>query len=238
MKFSAIIFDLDGTLLDSLPDIATAANEVLDQQGCPTHSLDAYRYLVGEGVVRLFTKALPPDRVTESLVADCVRRFRESYERTWNVQTRLFQGISELLTELTRRQSALAVLSNKPHTFTQKCVQHYLGSFSFQAVEGVREGMARKPDPAAAKQIALLLNRPVFEFVFVGDTAVDMQTATAAGMYAVGAAWGYREVEELQGAGARTILQQPAQLTDLLDGKIGPLRPTSSVAGLARPRQN
>ena len=220
MKFSAVIFDLDGTLLDSLPDIAAAANEVLQQQGFPIHSLDAYRYLVGEGVVRLFVKALPQDQAGESLVADCVRRFHETYDRTWNLHSRSFEGIAQLLTELTRRQMALAVLSNKPHEFTRKCVEHYLGRFPFQAVEGTRDGMARKPDPAPAVAIAAQLALPASEFAFVGDTAVDMQTATAAGMYAIGASWGYREVDELQAAGARTVIDCPAQLVDLLDGTI------------------
>ncbi len=118
--------------------------------------------------------------------------------------------------ELVRRQIALAVLSNKPHDFTQKCVQHYLGSFAFQAVEGTRDGGPRKPDPAAAQRIAGQIGRPAGQCAFVGDTGVDMQTATAAGMVPVGAAWGYREIEELTNAGARAIIAHPAELIDLL----------------------
>ncbi|MEK6248800.1 MAG: HAD-IA family hydrolase, partial [Planctomycetales bacterium] len=178
--FAAVIFDLDGTLLHTLPDLAAATNEVLTDIGQPTHPLEAFKTLVGSGVVKLFQRALPDEHCNEHLVADCVRRFQETYMRNWNVRTKCFSGIPELLDELVQRGLKLAVLSNKPHDFTLKCIAEFLGKYAFDPVLGQRESVPRKPDPAAAFEITSYLNITPAQTLYVGDTAVDMQTARRA----------------------------------------------------------
>ncbi len=150
MQVRAVLFDLDGTLLDTLADIADAANGVLRSRGFPEHPPEAFRAFIGEGVAVLFLRALPPDRVSDELVARCVEEFRAAYAKNWNVQTRPYEGIPALLDALTRRGLALAMLSNKPDEFTQLYADAYLARWPFPAVFGSREGVPRKPDPAGA----------------------------------------------------------------------------------------
>jgi phosphoglycolate phosphatase len=216
MTYDAIIFDLDGTLLDTLADIAESVNVVLAQFGFPVHELDAYRNFVGDGVATLFDRAIPEDRCDAQTVQACVAAFREAYRRRWNVHTCPYDGIPEMLDELSRRRWRLAVLSNKPDEFTQSCVRHFLSTWRFEVVFGQREGIPRKPDPTAANEIAALLNVPSSRCLYVGDTSIDMHTACNAGMYPVGVLWGFRTRRELELAGARHLIDHPRQLLDLL----------------------
>jgi len=213
----AVVFDLDGTLLDSLADIGETANSVLARLGFPAHSLGEYRRFVGDGVAALFHRALTADRRTDEIIAQCVSEFQIAYSRNWNVHTKPYMGIPELLDTLTEWGLKLAVLSNKPHDFARRCVEHYFPR-RFELVFGEREGVPRKPDPAAAFEIAQRLGIAEREFVYVGDSAVDMQTALNAGMRPIGAAWGFRSVDELNAAGARAIITQPQELLSFLDG--------------------
>ena len=215
MTCEAIIFDLDGTLLDTLADIACAVNDALARFGCPPHALDAYRYLVGDGVATLFERALPPDRVDATTVHQCMAAFREEYERQWNVRTRPYPGIEEMLDELAERPIQLAVLSNKPHEFTQRCVQHYLSRWKFHAVFGQRDGVPRKPDPAAAREIAALL-RVAPRGACMWAIRPWICTRRNAGMLPVGVLWGFRLRDELETAGTQHLIDHPRQLLDLL----------------------
>lgn len=217
MRFSAILFDLDGTLLDTLADIAHSANSVLAELGFPTHDMDAYRHFVGEGLVALFRKALPPEVNADEAMPRCAEAFREAYGRHWNVRTRPYDGIRKLLDALGARQIEMAVLSNKPDAFTKQCVQEYLSEYEFRAVLGQRDGVPRKPDPAGAMEIIDATGIPAEQFLYLGDSAIDMKTATAAGMYAVGALWGFRSFDELQQSGAKATISRPAELLELLD---------------------
>jgi phosphoglycolate phosphatase len=217
MKFRAVLFDLDGTLLDTLEDIAQAANDVLVGLDLPTHPPEAYRAFIGDGVATLFRRALPPDRVVPEMIDRCVAGFRETYGESWNVRTRPFDGIPELLDDLAARDLDLAVLSNKPDDFTRRCAAEYLARWPFRAVLGQREGVPRKPDPAGALEIARRLGLPAERFLYVGDTAVDMETARGAGMCPVGVAWGFRSIEELRSGGAAAIIERPAELLGLLE---------------------
>jgi phosphoglycolate phosphatase len=216
MPFSAILFDLDGTLLDTLVDIAHAANQVLIDQGYSAHPLDDYRYFVGEGVRILFRRALPESARTEDVVEACSAAFRDTYSRLWNVHTRPYAGVKELLAALRNFDLSQAVLSNKPDLFTKRCVAAHFPKDTFQVVLGQREGVPQKPDPAGAREIAEQLSIPADRFLFLGDTAVDMQTARSAGMVPVGALWGFRPREELEAGGAERLIRQPADLLDLL----------------------
>jgi len=215
--YSAVIFDLDGTLLDTLADISHAANRVLSDQGLPVHAIESYRQFVGEGVRVLFRQALPERLRSEDRVAQCAAAFQRAYAEQWHVHTRSYDGIRELLAELVRRDVQLSVLSNKPHRFTRLCIERFLPQTPFRHIFGQREGVPRKPDPAAAIDMGRNSGVPAEQIVYVGDTAIDMQTARAAGMYAVGVTWGFRPAAELQATGACRLIDHPLELLELWD---------------------
>jgi len=215
IDYAAVLFDLDGTLLDTLADIANSANAVLAAQGFPTHPVASYRMFVGDAVAMLFRRALPAAATEPDRVARCIDQFRAAYEANWNVHTRPYPEVLELLGRLENRQVKLAVLSNKPDVFTQKCVAEFLPGIPWEVVVGQRDTVPRKPDPAAAQEIAETLNVLPDRFLFVGDTGVDMQTARAAGMHPIGALWGFRSRHELVANGAEALLQRPFDLLEI-----------------------
>ena len=217
MPAQAVLFDLDGTLLDTLADIAAAANAALVAEGMPAHPDAAYRRFIGDGVAMLLRRALPEGVEHDDARVDrCVRLFHETYAASWDVSTRPYDGIPALLDALAVRGLPLAILSNKPDEFTQLCAAAQLGRGSWAAVVGQREGVPRKPDPTSALAIAAGLGLDPAAIVYVGDSGVDMRTAAAAGMRPVGVSWGFRSVEELREAGATAIIDHPGQLLDHL----------------------
>ena len=218
MRYRAAIFDLDGTLVDSLEDIANASNEVLDEMGFATHPISDYRYFVGDGVSKLFQRILPAEGVSDELMAECLRRYDEAYGRIWNQHTRLYEGVVEMIAELRELGVTLAVLSNKPQHFTEKVVAQFFVSGEFAVVAGQRAGIARKPDPAGAHAILETLQISAADCVFLGDTAVDMLTACGAGIVAVGALWGFRTRDELQANGALHLIDHPREFTAIVKG--------------------
>jgi phosphoglycolate phosphatase len=203
MHLRAAIFDLDGTLVDSLADIAAAMNHSLTQHGLPTHPVAAYRHYVGEGVMVLVRKATPTG--SEELHASVLAAYRAFYAEHLFDQTRSFPGIPRVLSQLATEDMRLAVLSNKADTFTRRLVEGLLPGVPFTAVYGERPGVPRKPDPTAALALAGELGVAPEDCAFVGDTAVDMDTARNAGMYGVGVTWGFRSAEELRAHGARSL---------------------------------
>lgn len=207
-----MLFDLDGTLVNTLEDLADSMNEVLRQMGFPPHPLDSYRYFVGDGVVRLASRALPPDCVDEASVELCVHLMRMEYEKRWASKSALYPGVAELLSGLAARDIKLAILSNKPDGLTRKVYEKFLSPWNFQVVEGARAGMPVKPDPAQALLIAIKLKTIPERILYVGDTDTDMKTAVAAGMYPVGALWGFRTKPELLGSGAAVVIERPGEL--------------------------
>ena len=211
----AIIFDLDGTLLDTLQDIADAANEVLEERGWPTHPVDAYRFFVGSGVGHLMHCATPEEhRNVES--NELVEVFREKYRRNWRRHTKPYAGIPGMLDGVTERGIRMSILSNKPDNFTKEFVTELLSGWKFERVFGRREHVPKKPDPTSTLEIASDMGTEPSRMLFVGDSAVDMQTATAAGMTPVGVLWGFRPRSELESGGARFLLEKPAELLTLL----------------------
>ncbi len=213
--FQGVLFDLDGTLADTLADLANATNAALAQLGCPTHPLDAYRQMVGDGVRQLLGRALPLDK--QDLVEQAVRLMREHYDQHCFDLTRPYSGIPELIAALRARGLTLAVLSNKPDDFTRRMVDHYFAPSPFAITRGQRAGMPLKPDPAAALQIARELGIPASHWLYLGDTNTDMRTARAAGMHAVGVLWGFRDRAELLESGAQDIIAAPGELPALLE---------------------
>ncbi len=211
----AAVFDLDGTLLDTLDDLADSANEALTTAGLPAHPVDAYRTFVGEGIHTLVQRILPAGQDDEEMVTRVLALYRAAYGRRWNNKTKPYDGIPESLDALLSRQVKLAVLSNKPQKFTELCMAHHLPDHAFEIVLGQRDSVPRKPDPAGALEIAHAFQLDPGEVIFIGDTKTDMDTATAAGMRAIGVSWGFRPVEELRRHGAEVVVDHPAELLDL-----------------------
>lgn len=213
----AIIFDLDGTLLDSLTDIALAMNTTLTEMGFPSHPVDAYKIMVGDGRRVLVERALPEAvRHVDGLVSRAVAGFDAQYAVRWRHNTRPYAGIEPLLDHLVERHVPLCVLSNKPHGFTLDMVHAILPRWPFHVVRGAAEGEPCKPHPGQALNMATSMGLPSSQVMFVGDTSVDMQTAHAAGMVAVGVLWGFRDEAELQAHGAHRLLRHPGELLQLL----------------------
>lgn len=211
----AIIFDLDGTLLDSIGDIATCANTVLTEWGCPVHSVETYTELVGDGLTNLARKVLPEAQRTSDRIDAFVNAYRVHYEARWNETSTAYPGIPEMLTALTERGVPLAILSNKRDDFTQVCVSHFFSSTPFQEIRGERAGVPIKPDPQAALDIAASLGVEPTRCLFVGDSEIDIQTGVRAGMTSVAVLWGFRSRAVLEEAGARIFLSRPAELLEL-----------------------
>jgi len=208
-RIKAFIFDLDGTLLNTLADIGDAVNQVLLKRGYPTHSMDRYRMFVGDGLELLIKRALPKRESSPDNVLACLGEFKTAYEKTWDATTTPYDGIPELLNYLTQEGIRLAVLSNKPHVFTRQCVDKQLASWTFEKVMGFSSRFPKKPDPAGALSIMSDLNIDKKNCLYMGDSGVDMQTAAGAGIFSIGAAWGFRSETELMEHGCRFLAKHP-----------------------------
>jgi len=214
-QFQAVLFDLDGTLADTLDAIAKAGNSALNKLDRPEISRHRYRNLVGQGVHWLMTQALSNN--DQQLVPQAVELFLEYYGEHGDAQTRPYDGVINLLNELNRRRLIQAVLSNKPHDATRSCVSSLFAGYSFDHVAGAKPDVPLKPEPDAAIDIANRLGVVPHRWLFLGDTNIDMLTANSAGMYPVGALWGFRDAAELRDSGAKTLIDHPMQLLDVLD---------------------
>lgn len=221
MSRGAAVFDLDGTLLDTLDDIADASNAVLQAIGCDIHPNSAYREFVGEGVTRLFEQALPAGQATKETLARCSDGFHREYQLRWNAKTQLYAGVDRMLASLSKEGVPLGVLSNKPHAFTVQCTEHYLARWRFQCIFGVRPERPRKPDPAVLLEMLEIMGVAPDCCLYVGDTPVDMQTARAAGCIAIGAAWGFRPEEQLRAHGTNHIAAEPEEVLAIYANTLG-----------------
>jgi phosphoglycolate phosphatase len=217
MKFQAAVFDLDGTLLDTLADIADAMNAALARMGFPGHETNAYKYLTGDGVRALAERSLPEKARNEAALSDCIREFRREYSARWGTKTRPFPGITGMLGELSRRGLELSVLSNKLDDFARRAARDFLPGTDFRFVIGAKPELPPKPDPAGALVIARGLGIPPSRIIYLGDTGVDMQTGVRAGMYPIGVLWGFRDEKELRENGARALINSPPELLGLID---------------------
>lgn len=216
MRFSGVIFDLDGTLLDTIEDIGLTMNLVFGRRGFPPFSIADCMRMVGDGMEVLVRRALPGGPGDEALVDEIVQEYREAYGLAWRDHSRPYPGVPELLEGLKARGVRSAVLSNKSHPFTEIMTRELL-PFDFDAVLGALPGVPFKPDPSAALRIASDMGLPPAGFVFVGDTDIDMETARAAGMYPAGALWGFRDAANLNAGGAEVLLASPGDLLRLFD---------------------
>ena len=214
----AVLFDLDGTLLDTIADLADAMNAALAANGLPARPVIAeHKLMVGDGMAKYVLRAMPEDRRGDAeLVQRVTADYRAAYADGWRNKTRPYDGIQKLLGALRYSDVRLAVLSNKPDDTTKATVRAFLGMGQFDAVRGAVDGVPLKPDPAGARAIAEEMNVRPADFAYVGDTGTDMKTATAAGMYALGALWGFRNARELFEGGAQALAGTPVDVLGLL----------------------
>ncbi|PIE58327.1 MAG: HAD family hydrolase [Desulfobulbus propionicus] len=220
MHYKAVIFDLDGTLLDTLQDLADAANQALADLGFPRHPVDAYRFFVGSGLNTLIVRILPEGKRDEQTQRQTVERFKQRYRQNWKATSAPYVGVPAMLDQLQANGVKLCVLSNKPHDYTTLCVQELLPQWTFFQVLGQRSGVPKKPDARGALDIVHCLGLQKRDILYVGDTAIDMQTAANAQLDSVGVLWGFRSAEELQAAGARYLISSPEELVGIV--KSGP----------------
>jgi len=216
MNYQAVIFDLDGTLLDTLEDIAETVNLVLTQNQFPPHPQKRYKLMVGLGMENLLENALPETARDPETLNRVVAQATELYSRSWKNHTHPYPGIQELLAALKALGLKLAVLSNKPQRFTQANVDSLLPAETFDLVLGAVDDIPKKPAPDGALKIASELGLAPGHILYVGDSGTDMRTAKAAGMFAVGVTWGFRSEQELRENGADAVISRPDQVLGLI----------------------
>ncbi|MFN7874995.1 MAG: HAD family hydrolase [Pirellula sp.] len=216
MRFDGIIFDLDGTLLDSIEDIGTATNRVLAELGKPTHAISAYQYLVGDGVSVLFQRALPETIEDPGLRSRCMEMFEIAYSEEWNKRSKPYDGIPGLLNSLVVERLRVGVLSNKPEEFTKRCSSYFFPTIPFDLVVGHSDRFPRKPDPSSARWMAEQWEVDSNRIAYVGDTNTDMKTAVGAGFFAIGVTWGFRPESELREHGAMQLVHSARELQEFL----------------------
>jgi phosphoglycolate phosphatase len=216
LKYKAVLFDLDGTLLDTLEDLASAVNQGLADLGFPQHPISDYKYFVGWGREEMAARSLPEGKRDPVTINRLIEIINREYTQHWADHTRPYQGIPVMLDALTLRHIILTVLTNKPHDFTELIVARLLSRWHFEVVAGATPDMPKKPDCTVALNICRQLKMDPREFLYLGDSEIDMQTAVNAGMYPVGALWGFRTASELIAGGAQKLIRHPLELLELL----------------------
>jgi len=215
--YKAVIFDLDGTLLDTITDIAISCNYVLEKYNHSPLPIEDYKILVGQGASQLFKDLLPKLSLEEQ--NNALALFENYYAKEFSKNTKLYKDINKVLTYFQIKNIKMAILSNKPNLFTKKCALKYLKNWKFDAVYGIREGIERKPNPAGVIEILKELDVKAEDTLFVGDTKVDMLTAKNSNMDSIGVLWGFREKEELINNGAKFIVKDPIEIIKLINTK-------------------
>ncbi|CAM3561027.1 HAD family hydrolase [Flavobacterium chungbukense] len=215
MKFKGIIFDLDGTLVNSLEDISDAMNTVLKGLNYPTHTYDTYQYFIGSGLRNLVSKALPATNNSDDQIEICFECMVNEYREMCTVKTKPYEGILELLENLNSQNIKMAVFSNKADELTKKIASEIFPN-SFDTAVGLSTEELKKPNPFEAVEISKNWNLKPEEILFVGDSDIDMKTAINANMFPVGVTWGYRTEDELKNSGAKAIINNASELIDIL----------------------
>lgn len=213
---SLVIFDLDGTLLNTIADLGEATNHAMAEMGYPEHPLSAYNMMVGNGIRRLIERALPEDARTDETVEAAREHFLLYYNRHIHDHTVPYPGIPELLRDLTERKVAVAVASNKFQEGVTTLITHFFPDIPWVAVMGNREGMPTKPDPSIVFNILADYPTPKSDVLYVGDSGVDMETARRACVDSCGVTWGFRTRQELESAGANEIVENPDDILPIV----------------------
>lgn len=212
-----VIFDLDGTLLDTIGDLSAACDAVLSARRLPRHTWDGYRRMVGNGIRRLVERALPESMRDDATIESVREQFVEYYIDHIDVHTRPYDGIAEVVGQLAERGVKLAVVSNKFQAGTEKLIRRFFGDTEFLAVYGQREGVPLKPDPQADFEIMRMAEADASEVLHIGDSSVDIATAKAAGVRSVGVVWGFRPREEIVAAGADFVAESAADILKIVE---------------------
>lgn len=215
MKFKGIIFDLDGTLVDSLHDISDAMNTVLESLNYPTHTYETYQYFIGSGLRNLVSKALPSTNNSDEQIEICFESMINEYREICTLKTKPYEGIVELLENLTLQNIKMAVFSNKADELTKKIASEIFPNY-FDTAVGLSIEELKKPNPFEAVEISKNWNLKPEEILFVGDSDIDMQTAVNANMFPVGVSWGYRTEDELKTSGAKLVINNASELIEIL----------------------
>lgn len=210
------IFDLDGTLLNTLEDLADAANHVLTNHGFPTHPVEAYRYFVGNGMPKLIERILPENSKSGVVYDTCLKEFLDFYTIHMHDKTTVYDGLTSVLENLQNKEIKLAVATNKVQAALPPLMANYFPTIHWNALFGQRVGIPVKPDPQIVFDILESTGCSKDETLYLGDTNVDMQTAHAAGLKAIGVLWGYRPRTELEAAHAEYIIEKPEELLDFV----------------------
>lgn len=211
-----IIFDLDGTLLDTIADLANATNQALAYYGYPTHPIDSFRIFVGNGINKLFERALPENERTTENILRIRNRFLPFYNEHNADFSQPYKGIETLLADLQAKGIQLGIASNKYQAATEKLVKHYFPNTSFIEVLGQREGIPTKPNPFILSEILKKAGVQAKEALYVGDSDVDMQTGKNAGIESIGVTWGFRPRKELEDMAPLGIIDEPIELLNFI----------------------
>ncbi|MGL5785966.1 MAG: HAD family hydrolase [Bacteroidales bacterium] len=214
-----IIFDLDGTLLNTIDDLAASTNFALNKHGYPTHDLASYRFFVGNGINKLIERALPEAVRSESEVLKLREDFIAYYEEHSADLTKPYKGIPELLSLLKEKGLKMAVASNKYQAATEYLVDKYFSEYAFDVVLGQRDGITPKPDPTIVYDILKETGMEKSKTIYVGDSGVDMQTANAAELTSVGVSWGFRPVAELEQYTPSYLVDQPIEIYQIIQSE-------------------
>jgi phosphoglycolate phosphatase len=217
MKYDIVIFDLDGTLLNTIGDLAASVDYVMRSRNLPEHTDAEYRQMVGGGIKRLVERALPAQLAADdAYVEECVAQFRRYYVDNIDRHTVPYEGMHDLLHRLRREGVQVAVASNKFQHGTDRLVAKFFGDVDFVAIEGNREGAPLKPDPQIVNNILQKAGVEHGKAVMIGDSGIDIRTAAAAGIDSIGVAWGFRFADELYAAGATRVVSTADELHNLL----------------------
>lgn len=211
-RFQGVIFDLDGTLLDTLACIGTAFNQALKETGYPTHPIQDFKDFIGDGVFKCAERALPVNARQPTTIDALVALERRLYEMFWRREIAIYDGIPELLAALRARSIPTAVLTNKDQDAANACLIECFPQHSFDCVLGYTGAYPHKPDPACGAAVIKTLGLRPDELMMVGDTPVDLATARACSLFAVGVSWGFRSRETLTAAGADVLIEHPLEL--------------------------
>ena len=217
MKYEAVVFDLDGTLIDSAADLGNAVNRVLAAHGFPKHQIPKYRMFIGDGAETMVKRALPEECRNEETVKKCLAEFLDDYYQNFDVDTVLYEGIADLLDTLSEKSIKLSILTNKPYEIAIKFLDSVLSHWEFDIVVGQKNGLPKKPDPAGAFLVSEKLGISNNKIAYLGDSGIDMKTAVSAGMLPIGVLWGFRGREELINNGAKYLINAPLEINNLIE---------------------
>lgn len=215
--YKAVIFDLDGTLLDTIDDLGDSVNLALEELGYPQRTTDEYKLMVGNGFENLIRRAFPGNvSADEGMVSCMYELFRDNYSRLYMEKTKPYDGICEVVEELYKKGVPMAVDSNKRESFTVNLIHKFFPKDYFRLILGELPPRAKKPDPVSVEMISKEMGIPPREILFVGDTRIDVETGKNAGCDVAGVLWGFRDEKELREAGADYIIKAPRDILPLL----------------------